>query len=99
MSVADSCRGPCLYVCLCVSCLGATSECLTHIDNLTKLEILILRGAPASLTSGQEGQKGPGRWFLNLPSPLRLMVITGELQRHIDAKDFSTEWTVLYYIC
>ena len=75
---------------VCVSVLpcssGVTSNCLRHITLLTKLEILILRGAPANITSEQEGL------VRNLRSPLRLLAITGEPLWHIDASDFNTEW-------
>ena len=75
-------------------CSRVTPEGLQHIGNLTKLRILVLHGLSVNVTSGQ-GQKDPWGWIRGPLKTLKILEISGELQRHIHTVDISTAWTVL----
>ena len=68
-------------MCVCVSpdCSRLTSGGLQHIGKLRRMEILVLQEVRVGLVSGQGGPKG---WIRGLTDTLRIIVITGELQRH-----------------
>ena len=78
-------------------CSRVTPKGLQHIGNLKILKILILHRLSANVISGLSGwgQKDPWGWIRGLLNTLKILEISGELQRHTHTVDISTVLTEL----
>ena len=78
-------------------CSGLTPEGLQHIGNHSNLTTLILHRLSAKVISGLSGwgQKDPWGWIRGLLNTLKILEISGELQRHTHTVDISTVLTEL----
>ena len=85
----------CMCVCVFPDCGRLTPQGLRLIGNIPGLRVLILQKLPMSLISGQGGDGG---WIRALPTPLKVLIISGKLRRHIHTVGISTTLTELAVI-
>ena len=87
------CSCQCLQ-CICVfpGCWLLTPVGLGYISYFTELEVLVLQKLLRYDIIGQGGSWG---WIQGLPKTMTVLVITGELPRHIHNDDISTALTEL----